>query len=73
MADPEHVGKQGCGGRADTDKDAGQDGSYHTSPRAVSLVRQDEADQIIDLMHELGLTSLLPRGTKVTKGLIRAP
>ncbi|KAJ3453787.1 hypothetical protein MRS44_018419 [Fusarium solani] len=30
----------------------------------VTLVRQGEADQIIDLMHELGLTSLLPRGTK---------
>lgn len=26
--------------------------------------RQGEADQIIDLMHETGLTSLLPRGTK---------
>lgn len=34
----------------------------------VSLVRQGEADQIVDLMHELGLTSLLPRGTKTWSG-----
>ena len=30
----------------------------------VSLVRQGEADQIIDLMGDLSLRSLLPRGTK---------
>ena len=30
----------------------------------VSLVRQGEADQIIDLMGEFSLSSLLPRGTK---------
>ena len=34
----------------------------------VSLVRQGEADQIIDLMSELDLTSLLPRGTKTWSG-----
>ena len=30
----------------------------------VSLVRQGEANQIIDLMSDLALSSLLPRGTK---------
>jgi hypothetical protein len=30
----------------------------------VSLARQGEADRIIDLMSEFGLSSLLPRGTK---------
>jgi exonuclease III len=34
----------------------------------VSLVRQGEADQIIDLMYDLGLTSLLPRGMKTWSG-----
>jgi hypothetical protein len=34
----------------------------------VSLLRQGEADQIIDLMYDLGLTSLLPRGTKTWSG-----
>lgn len=34
----------------------------------VSLARQGEADQIIDLVHELDLTSLLPRGTKTWSG-----
>jgi ribonuclease HI len=34
----------------------------------ISLVRQGEADQIIDLMYDLGLTSLLPRGTKTWSG-----
>ncbi|KZL68744.1 reverse transcriptase, partial [Colletotrichum incanum] len=30
----------------------------------ISMVRQGEADPIIDLMNEFGLSSLLPRGTK---------
>ena len=34
----------------------------------VSLVRQGEADQIIDLMSEFVLSSLLPRGTKTWQG-----
>ncbi|KZL86802.1 reverse transcriptase, partial [Colletotrichum incanum] len=34
----------------------------------VSMVRQGEGDQIIDLMNELGLSSLLPRGTKTWQG-----
>jgi hypothetical protein len=34
----------------------------------VSLVRQGEADRIIDLMDELALNSLLPRGTKTWHG-----
>src|ERR1700761_1124259 len=33
-----------------------------------SLVRQGEADQIIDLMSDLALRSLLPRGTKTWQG-----
>ena len=34
----------------------------------VSLVRQGEADRIIDLMSEFALSSLLPRGTKTWHG-----
>ncbi|PNP51511.1 hypothetical protein FNYG_15897 [Fusarium nygamai] len=34
----------------------------------ISLTRQGEADQIIHLMSELDLTSLLPRGTKTWNG-----
>jgi Endonuclease-reverse transcriptase len=34
----------------------------------VSLVRQGEANQIIDLMSDLALSSLLPRGTKTWQG-----
>jgi exonuclease III/ribonuclease HI len=34
----------------------------------VSLIRQGEADRIIDLMDELALNSLLPRGTKTWHG-----
>ena len=34
----------------------------------VALVRQGEADQIIDMMSDLTLSSLLPRGTKTWQG-----
>ena len=34
----------------------------------VSLVRQGEADPIIDLMNEFALSSLLKRGTKTGHG-----
>ena len=34
----------------------------------VSLVRQGEADEIIDLMSDYSLSSLLPRGTKTWQG-----
>ena len=34
----------------------------------VTLVRQGEADQIIDVMADLALSSLLPRGTKTWQG-----
>jgi hypothetical protein len=34
----------------------------------VSLVRQGEADRIVDLMDEMALNSLLPRGTKTWHG-----